>query len=75
MPNARPLLRGEITYSSAKTEEVNVLHRLRYHDQRDEFFAHILEKRYWVEAIVAHHLNLVMVSCSESEADMRHKSL
>ncbi|EAW09981.1 uncharacterized protein ACLA_042030 [Aspergillus clavatus NRRL 1] len=60
MPNARPLLRGEITYSSAKTEEVNVLHRLRYHDQRDEFFAHILEKRYWVEAIVAHHLNLVM---------------
>ncbi|RAL06348.1 uncharacterized protein BO80DRAFT_460557 [Aspergillus ibericus CBS 121593] len=58
MPKARPLLRGEITYSTAKTEEVNVLHRLRYPDQRDEFFAYILEKRNWIEAVVAHHLNL-----------------
>ncbi|KAL4948359.1 hypothetical protein BDW69DRAFT_94574 [Aspergillus filifer] len=58
MPKPLPLLRGEITYSTAKLEEVNVLHRLRYCDQRDEFFAYILENRKWIEMIVAHHLNL-----------------
>ncbi|GIK04890.1 hypothetical protein Aspvir_008988 [Aspergillus viridinutans] len=58
MPKTRPLLRGEITYSTAQREEVNILHRLRYHDERRKFFAHVYEKRNWIEAIVAHHLNL-----------------
>ncbi|PWY91883.1 hypothetical protein BO94DRAFT_564583 [Aspergillus sclerotioniger CBS 115572] len=58
MPTSRPLLRGEITYSTAQKKEVNILHRLSYHDQRERFFAHVVERRDWIEAIVAHHLNL-----------------
>jgi hypothetical protein len=54
----RLLLRGEITYSVAKEEEVNILHRLKYHDERAKFFAHIADKRSWIAAVVAHHLNL-----------------
>lgn len=53
-----PLLRGEITYSAAKTEEVNILQRLRYPEQKSQFFTHIVNKRSWLETIVAHHLNL-----------------
>jgi hypothetical protein len=53
-----PLLRGEITYSVAKSEEVNILQKLRYPEQRTQFFAHISSKRSWLETIVAHHLNL-----------------
>ncbi|KAK2796613.1 hypothetical protein FQN50_009489 [Emmonsiellopsis sp. PD_5] len=34
----RRLLRGETTYSSVKDEEVNILHRLGYIEQRDKFF-------------------------------------
>jgi hypothetical protein len=37
----------ELTYSKAKREEVNILHRLKYHDQRAQFFAHVLDKRQW----------------------------
>jgi hypothetical protein len=58
MPKTRPLLRGQITYSTAQREEVNILHRLRYHDERNKFFEHVYEKRNWIEAVVAHHLNL-----------------
>jgi hypothetical protein len=58
MRKTRPLLRGQITYSTAQREEVNILHRLKYHDERNKFFAHVFEKRSWIEAIVAHHLNL-----------------
>lgn len=70
MPKALPLLRGEITYSTAKREEVNILHRLAYPAQRERFFAHILEKCTWIEAIVAHHLNLGSPSlCRMDEAE------
>lgn len=70
MPKTRPLLRGEITYSTAKREEVNILHRLAYPAQRERFFAHILEKRRGIEAIVAHHLNLGSSSlCRMDEAE------
>jgi hypothetical protein len=56
MAKTRPLLRGKITYLTAEKEEVNNLHRLRYPDERDKSFAHIFEKRGWIESIVAHQL-------------------
>lgn len=58
MPETRRLLRRDITYSSAKEEEVNILHRLSYPDRQKEFFAHILKNRNWIKTIVAHHLRL-----------------
>jgi hypothetical protein len=33
MPKTLPLLRGEITYSEARKEEVNILRRLEYHNR------------------------------------------
>ncbi|KAJ9248068.1 hypothetical protein C8Q69DRAFT_186948 [Paecilomyces variotii] len=75
MPKTRPLLRGEITYSTAQREEVNILHRLSYHDQRRKFFAHILAKKDWIESIVAHHLNLGPSNCRmEDVENWRHGS-
>ncbi|KAL2833721.1 hypothetical protein BDW59DRAFT_168807 [Aspergillus cavernicola] len=47
----------------AKREEVNILHRLTYPEQRVRFFASILDRRDWVESIVAHHLNLALSQC------------
>jgi hypothetical protein len=58
MPRALPLSPGEITYSTAKDEEVNILHRLRYPAEEVKFFNHINNKRSWIKAVVAHHLNL-----------------
>lgn len=58
MLQPRSLLRGEITYSTAKREEVNILHRLGYPNKRTEFLTHIAEKRDRIKAIVEHHLNL-----------------
>ncbi|PYI24950.1 hypothetical protein BP00DRAFT_431727 [Aspergillus indologenus CBS 114.80] len=73
MSKTRPLLRGEISYSTAKREEVNMIHRLKYHDQRDKFFAHIFEKRKWIEATVAHHLNLASTNlCRMDDVEKWH---
>jgi len=73
MLKPRPLLRGEITYSTAKREEVNILHRLGYPDQRTKFFTHIASKRNWIEAIVAHHLNLASSdSCHVADIEDWH---
>lgn len=58
MLKTRRLLREDITYSAAKDKEVNILHRLTYHDQKTQFFGLLNSKRSWVSAIVAHHLNL-----------------
>ncbi|EEP77983.1 predicted protein [Uncinocarpus reesii 1704] len=58
MPKTRSLLRQEITYSFAKKEEVNVLHRLQYVDLRERYFTLINARHGWMKAIVAHHLNL-----------------
>lgn len=58
MLEALPSSRGEITYSTAKAEEVNILHRLRYPAEEVKFFNHINNKRSWTKAVVAHHLNL-----------------
>ncbi|KFY79015.1 hypothetical protein V498_08999 [Pseudogymnoascus sp. VKM F-4517 (FW-2822)] len=53
-----PLLRGEITYPTAKAEEVNILYRLRYPAEKAKFFNHIDNKRNWITTVVAHHLKL-----------------
>lgn len=58
MPKTRQLLRQEITYSFAKNEEVNILHRLEYQDHQHNFFSHLLNNRDWIKAVVAHHLRL-----------------
>ncbi|EEH07534.1 conserved hypothetical protein [Histoplasma capsulatum G186AR] len=58
MPVTRRLLREEITYSSAKDREVNILHRLSYPSQEARFFTLLNNRRSWIRAIVAHHLNL-----------------
>lgn len=55
---ARPLLRGEITYSEAKEKDANILHELGYSDQRVKFFTHLYRSRKLIQAIVAHHLGL-----------------
>ncbi|RAL14210.1 uncharacterized protein BO97DRAFT_469102 [Aspergillus homomorphus CBS 101889] len=57
MRKPRRLLREEIT-SVAKNREVNVLHRLGYPDQEAQFFSLLDSKRSWIQAIVAHLLNL-----------------
>ncbi|KAE8402894.1 hypothetical protein BDV37DRAFT_272458 [Aspergillus pseudonomiae] len=59
----RHLLRGEITYSAAKELETNVLTSLGYLDQQNKYFEDLLQKSHVIEAVVAHHLNLVPTSC------------
>ncbi|MCJ1340090.1 hypothetical protein MMC09_005384 [Bachmanniomyces sp. S44760] len=58
MPIRRRLLRGDITYSKAKEDETNVLQKLTYWKQRDEFFAHLFKNRSFILAAAAHHLRL-----------------
>ncbi|QVM06086.1 hypothetical protein D8B26_000799 [Coccidioides posadasii str. Silveira] len=60
----RSLLHGEITYSFAKDEEVNILHRLGYVKQRAKFFDVLHHKRAWMRSIVAHHLGASPNACS-----------
>ena len=55
MPKTLPLLRGEITYSKARKEEVNILRRLEYPSQRHEFFANLNNHRDWIKDVVTHH--------------------
>ncbi|KAL4779890.1 hypothetical protein BJX76DRAFT_364824 [Aspergillus varians] len=58
MLRTRQLLRREITYSSAKEEEINILHQLGYHDKQIAFFSHLNNHQDWIKNTVAHHLNL-----------------
>ncbi|EEH32993.2 hypothetical protein PAAG_04046 [Paracoccidioides lutzii Pb01] len=58
MPRTRRLLREEITYSSAKGREVNILLRLGYYDQQTRFFNQLNDNRDWIKSVVAHHLGL-----------------
>lgn len=55
------LLRGEITYASAKEQDANILHQLGYRDQRKKYFTHLRENRQLIQKIVIHHLNLSSV--------------
>jgi hypothetical protein len=63
MPESRCLLRKEVTCSDVKDEELNILHQLGYHAEQTRFFAHLLDKRGWMETVVAHHLNLSSAVC------------
>ena len=58
MPVTRRLLRQDITYSSAKNKEINILHCLGYPGKETQFFNLLNSRRTWISAIVAHHLNL-----------------
>lgn len=70
MPRTRQLLRGEITYTSAKEEEVNILHQLSYYDKQTRFFSYLNDHRDWIKNVVAHHLNLTSPdACHVSEVE------
>ena len=58
MLRTRRLPREEITYSTAQSRELNILHKLGYYEQRNQFFSHISQNHDWIKAIVAHHLGL-----------------
>ncbi|RFU31918.1 hypothetical protein B7463_g4434, partial [Scytalidium lignicola] len=58
MAMPRRLLRGEITYSSAKLDETNILHKLTLWEERNKFFNYTHCKRYLIQTIAAHHLGL-----------------
>lgn len=69
MVKRRQLLRGEITYSTAKRKEVNILHRLTYPEKQNQFFAHIDDSHDWIKAVVAHHLNVHPSTCDVADSD------
>jgi hypothetical protein len=69
MPITRPLLREHITYSQAKEKEVNILHQLGYHSQRNEFFKYVRKRRSLVELLVAHHLGLSPSICHAADCE------
>ncbi|EEP79686.1 predicted protein [Uncinocarpus reesii 1704] len=66
----RRLLKGEITYSAAQDQEINILQRLAYPEQRTQFFASLHQQQGWMQAIVAHHLGLSSVKACRI-ADMK----
>lgn len=59
----RLLLRGEITYDSAKEKDANILHELGYREQKIRFFTHLYRNRKLIESTAAHHLNFAAKSC------------
>ncbi|EAS32869.3 uncharacterized protein CIMG_13750 [Coccidioides immitis RS] len=59
----RRLFYGEIIYSFAKDEEVNILHCLGYVKQCAKFFDVLHHKRAWMRLIVAHHLGASPNAC------------
>ncbi|KAJ5246544.1 hypothetical protein N7468_001527 [Penicillium chermesinum] len=59
----RCLLRGEITYSAAKEEDSNILHELRYRDEKIRFFTHISRNRKLIRRIIGRHLGLPSDAC------------
>ncbi|EEP82830.1 predicted protein [Uncinocarpus reesii 1704] len=70
MSKTRQLLRREITYSTAKKEEVNILHQLKYPSQQADFINLVQSRSSWIKAVVSHHLNLSSDdACSVSNVD------
>ncbi|DAA77790.1 TPA_exp: Uncharacterized protein A8136_5493 [Trichophyton benhamiae CBS 112371] len=59
----RTLLRGEISYSSAKDKEVNILHRLEYPEKQNQFITDLVNREQWIKGVVAHHLNITSAKC------------
>lgn len=75
MPKLRRLLRGQITYSSAKEKDTNVLHTLTYWARRAEFFEHLNKNRNLIQAVTARHLGVDATTCHVAdEADWVHGS-
>ncbi|KAL2864971.1 uncharacterized protein BJX67DRAFT_389567 [Aspergillus lucknowensis] len=68
MPQTRQLLNGNITYSVAKDKEANILHQLKYPEQKAEFFGLLESHRDWIQAIVAYHLNLPVNACRVADS-------
>ncbi|KAI9848894.1 MAG: hypothetical protein M1837_006410 [Sclerophora amabilis] len=62
---SRPLLRSEITYSEARTEDVDILKQLTYVDAREKFFNYLAAQEHQIKSIVARHLRLTKAeTCS-----------
>lgn len=75
MPKTRRLLRGEITYSSAREKDTNVLHTLGYWAQRAEFFDRLDKNRNLIQAVTARHLGVKAAACHVADqADWVHGS-
>ncbi|KAL2810933.1 hypothetical protein BDW59DRAFT_177109 [Aspergillus cavernicola] len=75
MPKTRQLLHEEITYSVAKDKEVNLLHHLKYPEQKAQFFTFLESHNDWIQAIVAYHLNLSVNACQVADSgDWLHGS-
>lgn len=76
MPKTLPLLRGEITLSSARERELNILRQLQYPLQKEQFLHDLDRRRAWMKTTVAHHLNLDSSNlCEVAEVkDWRHGS-
>ena len=58
MSKSLRLLHGQITYSEAREDETNVLHKLKCWKQRVAFFDHLKTNWRLIEAVVDHHLGL-----------------
>jgi hypothetical protein len=65
----RRLLGEEITYSTAKEKETNVLHALGYLEQRAKFFDYLDENRSSIQPLAAHHLGLSLESFHIADRD------
>ncbi|TAQ89490.1 hypothetical protein B7494_g2165 [Chlorociboria aeruginascens] len=75
MPVERRLLRRNITYSVAKTEETNILHELGYWPRQNAFFDHIHKHRSLLTEVVAHHLGIHANMCQVADmSDWLHGS-
>ncbi|PGH10633.1 hypothetical protein AJ79_05347 [Helicocarpus griseus UAMH5409] len=75
MTKTLPLLHDKITYSVAKEQEGNILHKLGYYRQSIKFFSHLLKNRILIQALAAHHLGLNADACHVSDpGDWLHGS-
>lgn len=68
MPTTRRLLHEEITYSAAKEKETNLLHQLKYPEQKAQFFSLLQSHNDWIRAVVAHHLNVSVSACQVADS-------
>lgn len=64
----RALLRGEISYSSAKDKEVNILQRLEYPEKQNQFITDLINREQWIKGVVAHHLNITPSKCHVADS-------
>lgn len=65
-------LRREITYPDTKESEFNTRHQLGYPAKQIQCFDYLDNKRDWMKAVVAHHLNLTSPAvCDTAEMESR----